>query len=184
MDGRFLMTMQKLDGIFDGEYVVGLLFVHFVENGRERGGFSGAGRAGDEYDAIPQINDLFQRDGEMEFIKSWNLVWNDAHDDGATAALLENIDAEPGNSCDSVRKIGGAFLFELPDRRFILAHDFVSDVAGILRGQALQTFVLQLDQLAGYFDLRARPGKIDRSVLWSSAGGNQLRGGLSFVQGY
>src|SRR6267143_4141186 len=154
MDGRFLMTMQKLDGIFDGEYVVGLLFVHSVENGRERGGFSGAGRAGDEYDAIPQINDLFQRHGQMELIKSWNLVWNDPHDDGATAALPENIDAKPGNSCDSVGKIGRAFLLELPDSHFTLTHDFASDVVGFLRGQALEAFVLQMHQLAGYFDLR------------------------------
>jgi len=159
MDGRFLMTMQKLDGIFDGEYVVGLLFVHSVENGRERGGFSGAGRAGDKYHAIPQINDLFQRRGQMELVKSWNLVWNDPHDDGATAALLENIDAKPGNSGDSVRKIGGAFLLELPDSRFILTHDFVSDVVGVLRGQALETLEHQLDQLAGYFDLRRPAGR-------------------------
>src|SRR6266852_2455702 len=102
MDGRFLMTMQKLDGIFDGEYVVGLLFVHFVENGRERGGFSGAGRAGDEYDAVPQINDLFQRGGQMELIKSWYLVGDDTHDDGATAALLENIYAETPYAGDSI----------------------------------------------------------------------------------
>jgi len=82
-----------------------------------------ARRAGHEHNAIPQINDLFQRQGQMEFIKSWNFVWNDAHDDGATAALPENIDAKPRNSCDSVRKIGGAFLVELPDSRFIPTHN-------------------------------------------------------------
>jgi len=95
----------------------------------------------------------------MELVKSWNLVWNDPHDDGATAALLENIDAKPGNSGDSVGKIGGAFLLELPDSRFILTHDFVSDVVGVLRGQALETFERQLDQLAGYFDLRRPAGR-------------------------
>src|SRR6266850_1382330 len=179
MDGRFLMTMQKLDGIFDGEYVVRLLLVHLVENGRERGGFYGARRAGDEYDAVPQINDLFQRRGQMELFKSWNLVWNHAHDDGATAALLENIDAKPGNTCDSVRKVGGAFLLELPEGRFILTHDFVSDVTCVLRGQALETFKLQLDQLAGYFDLRRatrRKNQIADVRTGFEHGGHELRG--------
>src|SRR5467141_3181131 len=47
------------------------------------------------------------------FIESRNLVWNDAHDDGATAALLENIYAETPYPGDSIRKIGGAVLLEL-----------------------------------------------------------------------
>jgi len=58
--------------IFDGEYVVGLLFVHFVENGRERGGFSGAGRASNEHDAIRRSTISFSvtADGARQILES------------------------------------------------------------------------------------------------------------------
>src|SRR2546427_1435378 len=35
MDSRFLVAMQELDGVLDGEDVIGLVFVHLVENGGE-----------------------------------------------------------------------------------------------------------------------------------------------------
>ena len=63
VNGRFLVTMQKLDGIFDGEDVIGLLLIHFVEDGGERGGFAGAGGAGDEDDAVAQLHDFLRTSG-------------------------------------------------------------------------------------------------------------------------
>ena len=40
--------MQKLDGIFDGDEVVGAIGVDAIDHGRQGGGFTGTGGAGDQ----------------------------------------------------------------------------------------------------------------------------------------
>src|SRR6202035_3729018 len=107
MNRGLLVAVQKLDGIFDGEDVIGLFRVHFVDDGGERGGFAGAGGPGDENDAIFQMHDFFETGGELEFIETGNFVRNDAHDDGATAALTEYVDAKTANARQAVREVGG-----------------------------------------------------------------------------
>ena len=52
MNGAFFVAVQELDGIFDGEDVIGLFFVHLVEDGSERRGLAGAGGTSDQDDAI------------------------------------------------------------------------------------------------------------------------------------
>ena len=60
VDGALFVAMQKLDGVFDGEDVKGLFLIHFVEDGGEGGRFAGAGRAGDEDDAVAQLHDFLE----------------------------------------------------------------------------------------------------------------------------
>src|SRR5215467_6023566 len=105
MDRRFLVAMQKFDRILDGQDVVSLLRIHLVENGRKRGGFSGARRAGDEYNSIPQINDFLQGSRKVQLLESWNCVRDDAHYDGAAPALLEDIYAETRDSREPVGEV-------------------------------------------------------------------------------
>src|ERR1700737_304635 len=115
MNRSFLMAVQKLDGILNGEDVIGLFRVHFVDDGGERGGFARAGGPGHENDAIFQMHDFFETGGELEFIETGDFVWNDAHDDGATAALTEDVDAKTANAWQAVREVGGAVLIELAE---------------------------------------------------------------------
>src|ERR1700730_3725704 len=100
--------MQKLDGIFNGEDVKGLLLIHFVEDGSECGRFAGTGRAGDQYDAIADINNFLERLGQIQFFKVRNLIGNDAHNDGTTAALAKNIYAEARHARYTVGEVRGA----------------------------------------------------------------------------
>ena len=60
MDRGSLVSVQEFDGVFDGDDVERFLFIDLVENRGERGGFSAAGRAGDEHDAVPQIRRIPQ----------------------------------------------------------------------------------------------------------------------------
>src|SRR5215470_7444937 len=102
VDGRLFVAVQEFDGVLDGEDVVGLVRVHLVENSGERGRFSGSRWASDQHDAIPQVDNFLQCCGEMQFVKSRDFVRDDAHYDGAAAALPENVHAEASHSRKSV----------------------------------------------------------------------------------
>src|ERR1700730_15788389 len=93
----------------------------------------------------------------MQVQEAGNLVWDNAHHHRAASSLLEDIYAEARHTSDSIGKIRGSILFEHPNGRFVLAHDVVGDVAGVLGGEALQSLVLQLQELAVDFDLRRAP---------------------------
>src|SRR5271168_4684281 len=97
------MAVQELDGVLNGEDVIGLLLIHFVEDRRERRGFAGASRAGHEDDAISQLHDLAQRRRQVQILESWNLVRNYTHDDRTASALFENIHTETRHACNAVR---------------------------------------------------------------------------------
>src|SRR5256885_6994667 len=98
MDGRLLVTMKKLDRVFNGEDVVSLLRVHFVEDGGESGRLAGTGWPSHKHDAVAQIDDFLQSIRQMQLLESGDLVRNDTHYNGAASALLENIYAE---ACDT-----------------------------------------------------------------------------------
>src|ERR1700675_36286 len=115
------MAMQKLDRIFNGEDVKGFLLIHFVEDGSEGRGFAGASWAGDQYDAIPDINNFLERLGQIQFFKVRNLVGNNTHNYGATAALAKNIYTEARDASYPVGKVRGAVLFQLAQGRFVFA---------------------------------------------------------------
>ncbi len=51
VDEAALVTVQKLDGVLDGDEVVGAIGVDAVDHGGERGGLAGTGSAGDEHQA-------------------------------------------------------------------------------------------------------------------------------------
>jgi hypothetical protein len=95
----------------------------------------------------------------MKILESGNFVWNDAHHHRAAATLLENIYAKARHTRDAIREIRRSVFFEHSNGRLVLAHDVVGDVGGVLRGEALQPLVLQLDELAVYFDLRCAAGR-------------------------
>src|ERR1700692_2480348 len=173
--------MQKLDRIFNGQDVKGLVLIHLVDDGRECGRFAGTSGAGDQHDAIPDINNFLERLGQAQFFKVRNLVGYNAHNDGATAALAKNIYAEASHSRYAVREVRGAVLFQLAQGGFVFAHDVIGDAHGVLRGERLETFVLQLHQLAVHFNLRGAAGtknKIADVAMGFVHGANEL-GGLN-----
>jgi len=80
--------------------------------------------AGDKYHAIRRSTISFSVEGRWSSSNPGILSGTTRMTMAQLPRCLKNIDAKPGNSGDSVGKIGGAFLLELPDSRFILTHDF------------------------------------------------------------
>src|SRR5260370_17059738 len=104
MDGRFLVTMKKFDGVFNGKDMVGLLLVHLVEDGRESGGFPGTCRPCDKHNAVPQIHNFLQAFREMQLIESRDFVVNATHYNAPASPLFENIHSKARHTCDSMGK--------------------------------------------------------------------------------
>ena len=82
MNDAVLVTMQELDGIFDGEHVVELLLIDLVDDCGQRGRLAGTGRPGDQHDSVAQVHDLPQLSGQVQRFEVRNLGGNYAHDNG------------------------------------------------------------------------------------------------------
>src|SRR5258705_9453053 len=102
VDSCLLVAMQKFDGIFDGQDVIRLLLVHLVQNRGKTRGLSGAGWAGDQYNAISQLHDLLQRCGKAELLEAGDTVGNHAHYNCAGSALAKNIYAKSPDAINPV----------------------------------------------------------------------------------
>src|SRR5712691_10714862 len=83
--------MQKLDWIFDGDYVVILCLVDQIDNRGQCRALTTPGRACHEHYAILYVNNLFQLYGQVKVAKVWRVRRNHAHNDRMAAALFENI---------------------------------------------------------------------------------------------
>ena len=66
----FLMIVEILDRILDGDDVLRPLFVDLVEHGRERGGLAAAGRSSDEHEAARLVADLSHDGREPELFET------------------------------------------------------------------------------------------------------------------
>src|SRR3984893_11224711 len=151
--------MQKFDGILNGEDVNGLVLIHLVDDGRERGGLAGAGWTGDQDNAVANVADFLELIGEMQIIERRNVVGNDTHDDGATAALMENVDAETAAIFQAIGNVGGAFGFQFLGGVFVVADNGPGDLQSVVNGEAFQALVFQFDELAADFDLGGAAGR-------------------------
>ena len=102
MNRGALVAVEKLNGILDGKDMDGFLFVHLVDNRGQGRGFAGAGRSGDQHDAVAQGADFGELGREAQVAEIGDAVGDDTHDDSATSALAENVDAETGNLVKAV----------------------------------------------------------------------------------
>src|SRR5882757_6786964 len=152
MNGCFFVAMQELDGILNSDNMEGLLHIHFVDYGGEGGGFAGAGWASHQNDTVFDVNYFFESGREFQVIEAGNFVGDNAHDDGATATLTENVDAKAAHARKAIGEVGGTVLIEFVQRMLIVAHDVVGDGLGVGRGKAFEALVFELDELAADFD--------------------------------
>src|SRR5712691_10251508 len=88
----FLWLWRNSTGSSNRQDVVGLLLVDLVQDGRQRGGFSCADRPGHQHDARAKLRDRRKLRGQTQSGEVGNGVGDDAHHDGAGAALAEDVD--------------------------------------------------------------------------------------------
>ena len=112
VDEAALVAVQKLDGVLDGDEVVGAVGVDAVNHGGKRGGLTGTGGAGDKDKAALLFANFSDDTGEIELFDGANLRGNDAENHADVAALLKNVDAEAAKAGDAVSHVEFSSLLE------------------------------------------------------------------------
>ena len=137
MNGRAFVVVQELDGIFNGDDVVILLAIDAVEQHGQGGRLARSGGAGHENDAIAQLGHIGEVRGQTERSKIRNGGGNYAHHDRATAALDEDVDAEPGHTGQAVGYVARSVFAQGCDRLFVVADQIGGDVAGVIGSKSV-----------------------------------------------
>src|SRR5262245_13227059 len=105
--------MQKLDGVFDGDEVIGARGVDAIDHRGEGGGLTGTGGASDENESALLLANLVDHVGKVQFFGSANLGWNHAENHAHVATLLENVNAETPETRDAVSHVQLSAFLEL-----------------------------------------------------------------------
>jgi hypothetical protein len=151
---RHLVRMEVLDRVLDGEDVDALLAVDLVDDRRERGALSRAGRAGDEDEAVRLVRDVGDDGGQTELVVRQDLEGNGSNRGGDGAALEIDVPAEAREVLHAEREVELAVLFERD--LLLLRHDRVREVLRIDRRERRQ---LQRDDLTVDAEQRRRSGR-------------------------
>ena len=113
VDKALLVAVQELDGIFDGNNVVGARGVDAVNHGGERGGLAAARGPRHQRYAAPLLADLVKDFGHEQLVERPNLGGDDAQYHSHVAALLEDVHAEAAEARYAVRHVELSLLLEL-----------------------------------------------------------------------
>src|SRR5580658_2312277 len=144
------VRVQELDGVFYGEHVIKLLFIDFVDDGRQGRRFARAGWAGYQHDSVAQIHNFFQLGGQVQGFVGWDLTGNHAHHDGTGAALHEDVDPKPIGTRQTVGHITGTERLQVIDRQLVVADQIGCNATRVLTGEGSGR--AGGDKLSRYFD--------------------------------
>jgi hypothetical protein len=113
IDETALVTVQELDGVFDGDEVIGAIGVDAVDHGGEGRGFTGTRGAGHEYQSALLFADAIDDRRKIELVGGADFRGNDAKDHADVAALLEHVDAEAAEAGDAIGHVELGGLLKL-----------------------------------------------------------------------
>src|SRR5207253_2705691 len=113
VDEAFFVAVQELDGVFDGDNVVGAGGVDAVNDGCEGGGLTGTGGSGDEHQAALLFADFVDHRRKIQLFGGADFCGNDAQDHADVPALLENVHAETSEARHAVSHIQFRRFLEL-----------------------------------------------------------------------
>src|SRR5208282_5040214 len=121
----FFVAVQKFDGVFDGDDVLGARRIDAVDHGGEGGRFARAGHSGDQHQTARHVANLLDYLRQEQFVKRADFGGNDAEHQSHIAALLKYVHTEASQAGDAVGHIDFRGLFEflfLPCRHHAERH--------------------------------------------------------------
>ena len=136
--------MQELDGVLDGDDVLGALGVDVVDHGRQRRGLAGARGPRAQDEAALLVADLLQHDGQAQLAHGHDLDGDDAQHQPHRAPLLEDVAAEAAQPGHGVGDVDLQVVLEL--LLLAVAHDGERHGDGVLLHEPLG--LDERDQLA------------------------------------
>ena len=88
--------MDELDRVFDSQDVAVFFFVLVIHHRRQRGGFAGAGRPGDQHQSARLVGQFLENIRGLEIFQRQNLGRNGPQHGRRTTILYKSIDPEAG----------------------------------------------------------------------------------------
>ncbi len=147
--------MDELDRVLQGDDVDGLALVEIPQQRGQRGGFSGAGGARHQDQAVLLLGHLPECVRQLEIVDGRDQGLQFPHDDRIVSPLGEDVDAEPGLPGQEVRTVAGPLLQEHLAQPAVVVHEIEREDLGLKGGQVLdRRGELYRDQLAGRFHLQ------------------------------
>ncbi len=113
VDEGFFVGVGEFDGVFDGDDVDVFGVVDLFDHGGDGGGFSGAGNARHDDEALLAVGDFGEDVGQAEVGIVRDFGVDAAGNDAAGAALAEDVDAKAFDAAHGVGEIDGAVLVVL-----------------------------------------------------------------------
>ena len=139
-----LVPVQELDGVLDGDDVLGALGVDVVDHRGQGRGLAGARGAGAEDQPALLVADLFEHGGQAQLAHGHDLDGDDAQHEADGAPLLEDVAAEAAEAGHGVGDVDLQVVLEL--LLLAVAHDGERHGDGVLLHEALGLH--QRDELA------------------------------------
>src|SRR5262249_53080917 len=99
------VRMQKLDRIFNCNYVLVPILIHFVDHCGERRRLSRTRRAGNQNQPARLVAKLLYYRRQTESFEALNLIWNGAKYCAHRSALIEEVGAETRQSFNTEREV-------------------------------------------------------------------------------
>ena len=100
--------MNELNRIFQRDDVDRLRLVNFIEHRRQSGGFTAAGRTGDEHESRFFLRDFPENAREVKCLQGGNGGFEPTQNDRKISALPENINAKACLIAQRITKVAGA----------------------------------------------------------------------------
>ena len=96
VESGFFMGVLIFNRIFQGDDMHRFVFVDFIEDGRQGGGFTGPGGTGDKNDPVDFLGNLEHGFGKFALIDSGNFGFQFPQDDRDVGTLGKYVHAEAG----------------------------------------------------------------------------------------
>ncbi len=132
-DDRLFVLMDKLNRVLHRDDVALMGRIPIVDHGGQRGGFTGACGADDQYQPAFGHRDVVDDGRKLKLLDGLNFRFDMAEDESDIASLSENIDAEPAQFLVVKGQIHLHLFFEFP--ALLASHQS--------QGQRFQLFVIE-----------------------------------------
>src|SRR5579883_1950666 len=133
----FVVRVNKLDRVFQGDDMDGLGMIDFVKNRGKGGGFAGTGGAGDQHQAGLFTWDLTNDIGELEPFQCGNNRVELAQHDGAIPTLRKDVDTKPGLIRKGIGCVTRAAAQQVDQVPLVVAYQIERHHFGLKRSQLL-----------------------------------------------
>ena len=112
-DDAAFVLVHVFDRVFDGDDVTGRILVAVAHHRRQRGGFTGTGRADENDDAALGHRQLLDHRRQAQFLEGRNLRLDPAQHHADAVALVEARHTEAAHALRGNRELALVGLFEL-----------------------------------------------------------------------